>query len=375
MKRLSRHIILLSLSTILASGYCFAGSRGITLVKSENSQTRVVTGGTYRALIIGNNSYQDPDNHWTTLKTAVTDAQSVSNILKSDYGFTDVTMLRDAGRRDVLNALTDLSRRVMPNDSVLVYYAGHGYLDPDTQKGYWVPVDARGFDSTTYLRNSTIRDELGTISARAKHTLLISDSCFSGTLLRTGTRGITPTDNTDRYYNKVAGKKSVQIITAGGVEFVDDNFRDSGHSPFTYFLLNELNSNNKPLITASEMSGNLEKAVASNADQTPESGVLQGAGDELGEFIFIKLKIDVEVNGIPKDQLTVDLKVAPGTTSVVVPISNKQTAQSQKPTASPATLEHQSVPKPAHPPPTKPAEKSSPDNSNSTPEIIHFPTL
>jgi hypothetical protein len=338
--------------SILLSGSCLAAKRGITLVKSETSQTRVVTGGSYRALVIGNNNYQDPEKRWNMLTTAATDAQAVSNVLKSTYGFTDVTLLKNASRKDVLQALTRLSKRVMPNDSVLVYYAGHGYLDPDTKKGYWVPVDARGFDSTTYLRNSTIRDELGTISSRAKHTLLISDSCFSGTLLRSDTRGVVPPENTDRYYNKVAGKKSVQIITAGGVEYVDDNFRDSGHSPFTYFLLNELNSNNKPVITASEMSGNLEKAVASNAEQTPESGVLQGAGDERGEFIFIRLKVDVDVTGIPKDQVKVKVHVTPET------VSDTHTAE-------PVTTDHE---------PEKPVQ--TPDNvTNQAPEIVHFPTL
>ncbi|NIQ12704.1 MAG: hypothetical protein GWO23_24990, partial [Gammaproteobacteria bacterium] len=62
--------------------------------------------------------------------------------------------------------------------------------DEETNTGYWVPVDAKGHDHTTYLRNSTIRDELMLISSRARHTLLISDSCFSGSLLRSGVRGI-----------------------------------------------------------------------------------------------------------------------------------------------------------------------------------------
>ena len=52
----------------------------------------------------------------------------------------------------------------MSNDNVLIYYAGHGFMDEETQKGFWVPVDASGVDKTTFLRNSTIRDELTTIA-------------------------------------------------------------------------------------------------------------------------------------------------------------------------------------------------------------------
>lgn len=266
---------------------------------------------TYRALVIGNNDYQDPSSRWTPLKTAISGARAVADVLKSNYGFDDVVLLENATRSTILHAVSSLTKRVGENDSVLLYYAGHGYIDMDTQKGYWVPVDAKGNDHTTFLRNSTIRDELNTIANRAKHTLLISDSCFSGSLLRGTTRGPVPAVGQDKYYQQVADKKSVQIITAGGVEFVDDNYNNSGHSPFTYFLLNELNHNNKPIVTASEVSTSVEEAVANNASQKPESGVLQGAGDELGEFIFLKLDVSVDVKGVPKENVTVDVKVTP----------------------------------------------------------------
>jgi uncharacterized caspase-like protein len=220
-----------------------------------------------------------------------------------------VQILENANRRDVLYAMQDLSRRVAANDHVLLYYAGHGFMDIETNRGYWVPVDAIGTDHTTFLRNSTIRDEMSVIASRVKHTLLVSDSCFSGTLLRRGSRGIPPANNADLYYQKVANKKSVQIIAAGGMEYVDDNYQDSGHSPFTYFLLNELKHNDKMLLTATELSTNVEKAVANNVDQVPESGVLQGAGDELGEFIFIK--VDVHVKGVPADKVKVKVNVIP----------------------------------------------------------------
>jgi len=229
----------------------------------------------------------------------------VAEILKSAYGFKDVELLVDASRSKVLKALTALENKIEENDSVLVYYAGHGYLDESSSRGYWIPVDANAKDHATYLRNSTIRDEISIIAAKAKHTLLISDSCFSGSLLRRGASAVVPEKGADRYYRKVANKKSVQIMAAGGIEYVDDDYRKSGHSPFTYFLLNELKHNDKQLVTASEVSSNVIRAVANNVSQLPESGVLNGAGDELGEFIFLRVKLDVEVEGIPKDKIKV----------------------------------------------------------------------
>lgn len=286
------------------------GDRGLGLRQSEPTATLSFNPGTYRALIIGNNHYQDSHGKWKPLKTAVSDARAVNDLLKNRYGFTDITLLENATRRDVLKAFESLSRNVQPDDNVLVYYAGHGFMEADTQRGFWVPVDARGTDSTTFLRNSTIRDELTTIAGIARHTLLVSDSCFSGSLLRRGNRGLSISDANEQYYKKVSNKKSVQIMAAGGLEYVDDNYRSSNHSPFTYFFLNELKNNDRAMLTVSELSTNVEKAVANNVDQVPESGVLHGAGDELGEFIFINM--DLLVNGVPVDKVKVNVNLKQG---------------------------------------------------------------
>lgn len=291
------------------TGSTQAQSRGIGLETKKVKTHTPYVGGFYRALIIGNNVYRDSTGQWPALSTAVSDARALNALLKTDYGFSDIELLENATRRDILQALDRLSQRALPNDSILVYYAGHGFIDEETQRGYWVPVDANGLDRTTFLRNSTIRDELNLIASRARHTLLISDSCFSGTLLRRGSRGISPITDTSKYYKKVSRKKSVQIMAAGGLEYVDDNYQSSGHSPFSYFLLNELKNNDRDLITLTELSNNVTQAVANNVDQVPESGVLQGAGDELGEFIFIKL--NVVVDGIDPNNVDVQVNVLP----------------------------------------------------------------
>lgn len=312
-------VVLLFITLFFISGMSSStaaeNSRGLGLSPVEKKAVTPFNHGVYRALIIGNDEYRDKDGHWKPLKTAISDARAVKTLLQDFYGFSDVEVLENATRRDVLQAFESLSRKVLPSDNVLVYYAGHGFMEMETQKGFWVPVDAKGKDNTTYLRNSTIRDELTTIASRAKHTLLISDSCFSGSLLRPGNRGVSDVSDSEQYYKKVSNKKSVQIMAAGGVEYVDDNYQSSDHSPFTYFFLNELKNNDRAMLTLSELSTNVEKAVANNVDQVPESGVLQGAGDELGEFIFIKM--DLIVDGVPLDKvkLQVNLKQGDGTQS------------------------------------------------------------
>ena len=248
--------------------------------------------GKYRAVIIGNNQYIDEKGVWRDLKTAVRDAEAIASILEDQYGFQDVSLLKDAGRKQILDTFKGLSERVEPNDNVLVYYAGHGYLEENQKRGYWIPADGRGYDSSSFIRNSTIRDEINIIGEKTLHTLLISDSCFSGSLLRGGNRGPTAYELNEGYYRKVGSKKSVQVLAAGGNEYVDDDYRQSGHSPFTYFLINELKTNKSKFLSLSEVATNVIKAVANNVDQTPQAGVLQGAGDELGEFVFARVSLD-----------------------------------------------------------------------------------
>ena len=259
---------------------------------SEGSPAPVKTpfvGGVYRALIIGNNDYNDPAGLWVDLKTPLKDADAISGMLQKRFGFEpeNILLLRNATRADILSSFSQLAKQSGENDSVFIYYAGHGFSDPDTKEAFWIPVDAVGKEGYTYVRNSTIKSKLTVIADHAKHVFLISDSCFSGTLLREGHRGLKASEKTDHYYKKAAKKKSVQILAAGGMEYVDDNYKDTGHSPFTYFLLKQLELNPDPYVSATELSLEITKAVAKNVFQTPEKGVLHGAGDNNGEFFFV----------------------------------------------------------------------------------------
>ena len=252
-----------------------------------NPPTPIIN-GTYKALVIGNNDYQDPEQLWKPLKTAVNDAKSIASTLEN-YGF-EVTLLTNGNRRTILKAFNHLiKKQAKANDSILIYYAGHGYLDEQTKEGYWIPVDAEGRDDSSFIRNSTIKAKLAVLAETSRHVMLISDSCFSGDLLRNSNRGVSLDEKNQQYIHKVAKKRSVQVLAAGGLEFVDDNYKSSGHSPFTYFLLNELQDNNLAYLTATELSSAVKRTVGDNVSQTPEHGVLFGAGHEGGELIFASL--------------------------------------------------------------------------------------
>ena len=94
--------------------------------------------GNYHALVIGINSYRNLPR----LRTAVTDARAVADVLQRDYGFR-TTLLTNATRGEILDTLLSLRNRLTEKDNLLVYYAGHGVLDNAADRGFWLPRNAR----------------------------------------------------------------------------------------------------------------------------------------------------------------------------------------------------------------------------------------
>ncbi|MDH5546469.1 MAG: caspase family protein [Gammaproteobacteria bacterium] len=264
---------------------------------ARNSTTDTIVAGRFRALIIGNNEYQDKEQVWGKLYTAIPGAIELANVLKNDYGFSDVRVVKNAAYREIIQALTDLIETSRFGDNVLIYFAGHGYKNEKTGEAYWVPVDAEGWDDSLFVSNARIKEKVAALSDITQHVLLISDSCFSGTLTRSAGSEKTGRSYSTRYIEKLNRRKSVYVLAAGGDEYVDDSYRNSGHSPFTYFLLQELKDNSKRYFPISELSSDVRVRVGDAVKQTPQRGVLQGARHEGGEFVFVKFAINIAIDG------------------------------------------------------------------------------
>jgi uncharacterized caspase-like protein len=173
---------------------------------------------------------------------------------------------------------------VTENDNVMIFYSGHGDFNEEMQKGFWVPIDAKTKSMYNYISNEDIKAFLAGI--KSKHTLLVTDACFSGDIFRGKTMTI-PYDNTTKYYQKVYTLSSRKALTSGGVEPVMDGGKD-GHSVFTYYFLRALNSNEEAYFDAGQLFNDLKIPVENNSYQTPAYSPVRNTGDEGGQFIFIK---------------------------------------------------------------------------------------
>lgn len=231
--------------------------------------------GRYYALVIGNNVYEKLPR----LETAVADAKAVAAALQRDYGFT-VTLLTDSSRRETLAALYALRKLLTANDNLLIYYAGHGTIDGDTRRGYWLPVDADSDfnDPADWISNDDVTNALDAMDAR--HVLVIADSCYSGTLTRGGTR-------TPGSLRKISGLRSRTVLTSGGFEPVSDAGAE-GHSVFAKAFLDAL-ADNTTVIDGQSLFIQLRGQVVNNADQGPEYGNIRLTnGYTDGDFIFVR---------------------------------------------------------------------------------------
>ncbi|PPR60801.1 MAG: hypothetical protein CFH04_01572 [Alphaproteobacteria bacterium MarineAlpha3_Bin3] len=235
--------------------------------------------GNYHALIIGINNYKNLPK----LTTAINDAKGVAKVLKDEYGFK-VTTLIDPDRLDIIDAFDELKETLTDEDNLLIYYAGHGWLDEDTDRGYWLPVDAKPKRRSRWVSNATITDTLKGLSA--KHVLVLADSCYSGTLTRAADVGTRKRKGD--YWKKMASKWARVAITSGGLEPVADK-GGGDHSPFAKAFIDVLQEN-ASIMDGVQLFGKMRRPVMVAAEQTPQYSDVRNAGHDGGDFLFVRKK-------------------------------------------------------------------------------------
>ena len=243
--------------------------------------------GDYYAVVIGNNKYDNMDD----LETARIDATTVASVLKNKYGFEILKILIDATEKDIISYLNVINKNLNNWDNLLIYYAGHGYLD-ETDRGYWLPVDANTIesqDSSSWISVDDISNILTRLSP--KHILVVADSCYSGSLVLQRGSAKVP-ELSYNHFKQIISKKTRRALTSGALQPVLDG-GGQGHSVFASAFLSILSENNK-VIDATSIYNELNTIVTSSAakygaDQTPLYNIVPRTGDEGGDFIFVPI--------------------------------------------------------------------------------------
>ncbi len=242
--------------------------------------------GNYYALVIGNDDYQQlPD-----LESAINDADAVSETLEKRYAF-NVTTLRNANRYQILSALNQLTATLTKRDNLLVYYAGHGELDRVNQVGHWLPVDAEPENPANWLSTRSLTDQLNRMKAR--HIIVVADSCYSGALTRSAVTQLKQGELTEERVQWLRAQLGLRVrtaLTSGGLKPVLDS-GDGKHSLFAKSLLDVLNSN-KGVLDGLSLYQAISARVVQEAreldfDQMPEYAPIRHGHHENGHFLFV----------------------------------------------------------------------------------------
>jgi hypothetical protein len=247
----------------------------------------------YHALVIGNGSYR----FMPGLKTPVSDARDVADVLKSRYGF-DVKLLTDVTRDQIMAAMNEYARTLTDTDRLLIYYAGHGGTKNfPPERAFWLGVDADPELPSSWLSAQTVADAIWQIHAR--HILLVADSCFSSVITHPTSTTLVRTDDergTAIRWNKAAR----MVLTSGQNEpVVDATSTDATHSKFAELFITVLRQNSILLsgeVLAHELTSRIQEyARRTGLKQTPTYSNLQDPQHKFGDFFFVPLVTPVQV--------------------------------------------------------------------------------
>ncbi len=227
--------------------------------------------------VVGVDHYKD--SSIPRLQNAVKDAKAVKELLLDKYQFEKGNLItlfeEEATQSGIIARLRELAKSITEEDTLLMYFAGHGEYDPIIDVGYWLPVDARQGEIGTYISFDLVTRLIRAIQSR--HTFVITDSCYSGSIFTTR-RATTAQD-------RLESLPSRWLLTAGRKEVVSDGW-EGDHSPFAKAVLWHLEKNDKPRLRVSQFCNDVVVAVGNNAEQLPRGAALQNVGDMGGEFMF-----------------------------------------------------------------------------------------
>ncbi|HXH82833.1 MAG TPA: caspase family protein, partial [Candidatus Tectomicrobia bacterium] len=237
------------------------------------------------AVVIGIGTYES--RAIPPLAYSVRDAEAVHRVLTGPGGYKPehVLLLTDrTTRRPTLRNIkwalgTFLARSARKDDTVLIYFAGHGAPEID-QRGverdglskYLVPSDA---DPDDLYSSALPMEELHTIFGRleAERVVVFLDACYSGAAGgRTfASRKMRATHVDDLFLERLGRSRGRAIVTAARPSEIALEVSDLGHGLFTYYLIRGLEGladvDRDGIVALQELYDYLEREVSARSRQ------------------------------------------------------------------------------------------------------------
>ena len=236
------------------------------------------------AVVIGNRNYENSDV--PTVDFAIRDAAVMKEYLMNIFGYKDGNIIFETdatqgkfmsifGTRERDGKLQNYVKK--GQSDVFIYYSGHGAPDPESNDGYFVPIDCdpslvavNGYSLNLFYEKIY---DMG-----AKSVTVVIDACFSGSsdqgmLLKNISPVFIEVDNS------VLSADNALVFTSAAGDQVSSWYPEKKHSLFTYYFLKglkgEADQDANKLLSANELLDYLLDNVSymarrlNNREQTP----------------------------------------------------------------------------------------------------------
>lgn len=226
------------------------------------------------------------------------DARVVARYLSGTMGYDEgniALLLNDRATKGDMEKYfeTWLPNRVESEDTVFVYFSGHGAPNAKTGEAYLVPYDGDpAFLDNTGYPLSRLYQSLANLPA--KEVVVVLDSCFSGAGGRSViAKGIRPIITEVK--SPLLGKGKTIVLAASSGQQVSSTYEQKAHGLMTYFFLKGLQGdadiNKDGKIDIAELFKYLRPQVERvarrdfNNEQTP---LLLGNTDVLARGVYLQ---------------------------------------------------------------------------------------
>lgn len=209
------------------------------ILYGSNAMTKIDKNRKDYALIFATDHY----DNWDNLGNPILDGDSIGYILKELYGF-EVELIKDPTRSEVLNKIYEYHiKNYGLQDQLLIYFAGHGYYDLDTNRGYLVFKNSVTDDpgKSSYISHSEFSERVNKMNNR--HILLVINACFAGKFdpeVSQSTSLKRSNVEEEKYFARASVKPTRKFLT-NGAKSVLDGFPGE-HSPFAKAFIKSLNN-------------------------------------------------------------------------------------------------------------------------------------
>lgn len=259
--------------------------------------------GEWYAVVIGVGEYED--KQIPLVPFAVNDATAVHTFMTTKAGYkpenallvTDTTGQKPT-LANIKRALDDIRRRARKDDTVFVYYAGHGAPEMDAAgkqtdglEKYLVPRDA---ESASLFSTALSMENIEQIFQRlqAERVVIALDTSFSGRAsARSFTRQTTRSGSVSSdFLDRVARAKGRVILTASSANQVALDIPEHKHGLFTWFMLQGMagaaDADSDGIVTINELFSYVQRTVAERA-RVQNERQSPGMAGAIGDLPFV----------------------------------------------------------------------------------------